>query len=261
MSSSTSGSSSGGASRQPTTIKSSGRTSDKPTVTLSTSQKTSGAVDTSSLAGIMSASATPSRAPSPTLTSSQMSTPVTLADRLGQLSANERIGLQVGGRSEANSLAIGDVMQAQARTEASAMPGVAGAVASSMSRLNLSSQLDALKAGGTPVFDTQTGKTVGVMSKDGRYSGDSRFTQAATKSFSSGTTGAIELFGANVVEQARQESKASTPAPTSSPKPAVEEESLEGTVLSQAESRGRGTRGKRFGAGGTILEGTGALYD
>lgn len=180
---------------------------------------------------------------------------VTVADRLAGLSANERIGLQVGGRNAKTTLAIGDITEALTKSDPISK---ASSALGMVSKVNLENQRKQLMEGGTPVFDTDTGKTVGVVNKAGQYSGDANFQQAALKA---GKGDSIELSGTNVLEEARLESKESESQSTAQSVAAEEEKKK--TLLSGVtqEGRGRGTRGKRFGGAGTILEGTGALYD
>ena len=254
MSSSTSGASSGGAGRQPFRIASAPRASDKPSVTLSTPQRTTGRVDTSTLAGVMEASRTPERAPSPTV---KAATPVTVEDRIAGMSSMERRQATQLGRADApRVMAIGELTERLASDRLANIPGTAGALAGAVSRTNLENQIKQLRDFGTPVFDTDTGKTVGVVNKAGQFSGDTAFQEAALKAKKSGS---IELSRTNVLEEARLASKEDRqPAQVAAEE---EEVAAQDTTALGGAGRGRGTRGKRFGAGGTILEGTGALYD
>lgn len=254
MSSSTSGGSSGGAGRQPFRISSAPRTSEKPSITLSTTQRTRGRVDTTTLAGVMEASRTPERAPSPTI---KAATPVTVEQRLSSLSPNERIGLQVGGSKAVTSLAMGDLRDQYTQSLAS-KPGTLAALGGAMSKVSIENQIKQLREGGTPVFDTDTGKTVGVVNKRGQFSGDAAFQAAALKAKKGDS---IELSGTNVLEETRLASKESESPQTKTIKAEEEEVAVQAATTLGGAGRGRGTRGKRFGAGGTILEGTGALYD
>ena len=182
---------------------------------------------------------------------------VTVEDRLAGMSDIERRQATQLGRADApRVMAVGELTERLASDRLANIPGTAGALAGAMSRTNLENQIKQLRDFGTPVFDTDTGKTVGVVNKRGQFSGDAAFQEAALKAKKGDS---IELSRTNVLEETRLASREDR-QPT---KAAAEEEEVAvqaATTLGGA-GRGRGTRGKRFGAGGTILEGTGALYD
>ena len=161
---------------------------------------------------------------------------VTVEDRLAGMSDIERRQATQLGRADAPR-----VMAIQELTERLADPdpiSKSSTLAGAVSRVNLENQIKQLRDFGTPVFDPKTGKTVGVVNKRGQYSGDPAFQETAMKS---------------IAEREKQTQQAAQEA-------SEEEQVAAATTLGSA-GRGRGTRGKRFGAGGTILEGTGALYE
>ena len=179
---------------------------------------------------------------------------VTVEDRLAGMSDIERRQATQLGRADAPR-----VMAIQELTERLADPdpiSKSSTLAGAVSRVNLENQIKQLRDFGTPVFDTDTGKTVGVINKRGQYSGDAAFQDAAMKQKKGSS---IELSGTDVLQETRLASKEGR-QPT---KVATEEEevAVQAATALGAAGRGRGTRGKRFGAGGTILEGTGALYE
>lgn len=135
-----------------------------------------------------------------------------------------------------------------------------------MSQINIDNLKKNIAGGAKPVqILSDNGKliTVGSIDASGRYSGQTGYEEAARSAYKeSGEVVSVGispmLSQMNADEKARNErSDASTAQSV-----AAEEEKKK-TLLagSQAEGRGRGTRGKRFGGAGTILEGTGALYD
>lgn len=232
MSSSTSGGSSGGAGRQPTR----GRT---PMTTMAEAPKPA------------------PRTGTPIEEIIGRREKVTVEQRVAGMSDIERRQATQLGRADApRVMAIGELTERLASDRLANIPGTAGALAGAMSKTNLENQIKQLRDFGTPVFDTDTGKTVGVVNKAGQYSGDTAFQEAALKAKKGDS---IELSRTNVLEETRLASREDRqPAQV-----AAEEEEVAAqaaTTLGGA-GRGRGTRGKRFGAGGTILEGTGALYD
>lgn len=135
-----------------------------------------------------------------------------------------------------------------------------------ISRLNLGLQLDALKKGAQPVQSFATsGKTitVGAVTKEGSYYGKSDFADAARAQAKTGKPVAVNFQQTQLQQsKAEQKGKDTPKAPVAAPAAPAQEEPE--TILSQAVGggkRARGTRFKRFGGAGTILEGTGALYD
>ena len=161
---------------------------------------------------------------------------VTVEDRIaGMTDIERRQATQLGAADAPRVMAIQELTERLADPDPiSKSSTLAGAV----SRINLENQIKQLRDFGTPVFDPKTGKTVGVVNKKGQYSGDPAFQETAMKS---------------IAEREKQPQQAAQAA-------AEEEQVAAATTLGSA-GRGRGTRGKRFGAGGTLLEGTGALYD
>lgn len=161
---------------------------------------------------------------------------VTVEDRLAGMTDIERRQATQLGRADAPR-----VMAIQELTERLADPdpiSKSSTLAGAVSRVNLENQIKQLRDFGTPVFDPKTGRTVGVVNKKGQYSGDPAFQETAMKSI------------AEREDQPQQVAQA-----------AAEEEQVAAATTLGSAGRGRGTRGKRFGAGGTLLEGTGALYD
>lgn len=133
-----------------------------------------------------------------------------------------------------------------------------------MSQINIDNLKKNIAGGAKPVqILSDNGKliTVGAIDASGRYSGQTGYEEAARAGFKeSGDVVGVSpmLSQMDADEKARDErSDASTAQSV-----AAEEEKKK-TLLSGVtqEGRGRGTRGKRFGGAGTILEGTGALYD
>lgn len=265
MSSSTSGGSSGGSGRQPLTIRSAPRTGKAPVASLGTG--TTKKVMTTDNILAKAFSATPRRVDTPLAAIARGSAPdeplgyetttirgETRTTRGGVSTAP--LEMQLGAADAPRRVAIKQVTEQLAGDTLANIPGTAGAVLGVVSKKNLENQIKQLREGGTPVFDTDTGKTVGVVNKAGQYSGDTAFQAAALKA---GKGDSIELSGTDVLEEARLVSKEDK-QPTQIIAEEQEAAAKAATALGAA-GRGRGTRGKRFGAGGTILEGTGALYD
>lgn len=182
---------------------------------------------------------------------------VTVEQRVAGMSDIERRQATQLGRADApRVMAIGELTERLASDRLANIPGTAGALAGAVSRTNLENQIKQLRDFGTPVFDTDTGKTVGVVNKAGQFSGDAAFQEAALKAKKGDS---IELSRVNVLEETRLASREDRqPAQVAAEE---EEVAVQAATALGGAGRGRGTRSKRFGAGGTILEGTGALYD
>ena len=197
--------------------------------------KTPARVDTTTLAGIRDAST--SAAPDTDIERRQML-------QLGTEDAPRRVAIkQLTERLETDPLAN--------------IPSTAGVVLGAVSKANLKNQINVLRDFGTPVFEAGTDKAVGVVSKTGQYSGDPLFQEAALKSKGDGQ---ITLNQKTLLAEEAARERDEPQAPLVSPE--VEEEEAAPTILAEGPTtRKRGTRFKRFGGAGTILEGTGALYD
>ena len=256
MSSSTSGGSSGGSGRQPLTIKSAPRTGKAPVASLGTgtTKKTFTTEDVLTRAFAPTATS-PRRVDTTTLGGIARASGMEGPTRGGVSTAP--LEMQLGAADAPRRVAIKQVTEQLAGDRLANIPGTFGAVAGVVSRTNLENQIKQLREGGTPVFDTDTGKTVGVVNKAGQFSGDTAFQEAALKAKKGDS---IELSRTNVLEETRLASRESQSPQAKAITPEEEIVAQAATTLGGA-GRGRGTRAKRFGAGGTILEGTGALYE
>ena len=162
--------------------------------------------------------------------------------------------LQLGTQDAPRRVAIKQITE---RLESPDPISQASSALGAIRTINLRNQLNVLRDFGTPVFEAGTDKAVGVVSKTGQYSGDPLFQEAAMKSKADGQiTLNKKTLLAEEAAQERDEPQEPLVAPT------VEDEAPAPTILSEGPTtRKRGTRFKRFGGAGTILEGTGALYD
>lgn len=148
------------------------------------------------------------------------------------------------------------ISEVRARGER-ALPGTLGAIGT-MVRENIISELE---KGGRPVQVTdESGKKVTVGALRGeKYTGRSEYADIAREAGPGGTiTTTLEEVAARQPRQEREEPTLITPEVTPEVTPVAD-----ATVALMGEPElGRGRRGpKRPGAGGTLLDGGGVLYD
>jgi hypothetical protein len=144
--------------------------------------------------------------------------------------------------------------------------GIFGAIG----RFSLERQLEALKAGATPVkIETPSGEllTVGTITKDGVYTGRSEYGDIAMEAFRAGIKGPFveTSFKAAQERQAalRDEEDDDDTKPDIDEKEQLEQiddTETGAAMLGEREKRGR-RRSKRAGSAGTLLEGGGVLYE
>ena len=141
------------------------------------------------------------------------------------------------------------------------IPGVTGAILSTVTSLNFNNQAKQLRSGGRAVFDMTSGDYQGVVNK-GRYSGNPDYSPIGrTDGISKTKLGSIT---ATPIDRGSGDNN--TPPPTAPKPPEVTDPEVTPRITPEVIpdetilGRGRGTRRtKRLGQGGTIIEGYGAL--
>ena len=143
-------------------------------------------------------------------------------------------------------------------------PGVIGAIG----RKSLETQIEALEKGATPVkIETPSGDflTVGTVTEKGTYTGRSEYTEIAKEAVKDATT--TLPFVETTVKEAEERAAAIRAEEGPEPEPTIITPEVTPEVTPEADAvmlgepaRGR-RRTKRPGAGGTLLEGGGVLYD
>jgi hypothetical protein len=142
------------------------------------------------------------------------------------------------------------------------LPGIAGG----LGRVSLERQIAALEKGATPVkIETPSGDflTVGTITEKGDYTGRAEYADIAREAQKSGTMAPF----IETTQRAAEERAAALREDEEEPEPTIitPETTPEVTPEADAVMLGETTRGrrrtKRPGAGGTLLEGGGVLYD
>jgi hypothetical protein len=142
------------------------------------------------------------------------------------------------------------------------LPGIAGG----LGRVSLERQIAALEKGATPVkIETPSGDflTVGTITEKGDYTGRAEYAEIAREAQKSGTMAPF----IETTQRAAEERAAALREVEEEPEPTIitPETTPEVTPEADAVMLGETTRGrrrtKRPGAGGTLLEGGGVLYD
>ena len=143
-------------------------------------------------------------------------------------------------------------------------PGIIGAIG----RISLERQIAALEKGATPVkIETPSGDflTVGTVTKEGTYTGRSEYGDIAREAAREGTMAPFIETSQRAAEEraaAMRESGEEEPQPTLiTPEVTPEVTPEADAVMLGAAQETRRRRAKRAGAGGTLLEGGGVLYE
>jgi len=143
------------------------------------------------------------------------------------------------------------------------LPGIAGG----LGRISLERQIAALEKGATPVkIETPSGDflTVGTITEKGDYTGRGEYADIAREAQKAGTMAPFIETSQRAAEEraaAIRAEEGPEPEPTIVTPEVTPEVTLEADAVMLGEpARGR-RRTKRPGAGGTLLEGGGVLYD
>ena len=146
--------------------------------------------------------------------------------------------------------------EVRARSDSAFLPGFMQGIGGAL-RKNI---VSAVERGARPVqIKTDSGKTitVGALEKDGTYTGRTDYRDIAREAPGSGT---IMTSFAEALKRRPTEERDEPTIIQADDEPEAED-IQRGLIATGTTRRKRGARGKRPGAGGTLLEGGGILYE